>query len=128
MERATVIQPQPSVSSAGWGIILILGAATALALWFVITFAFPYLTLDQQRFGPYWPRRGWLVLHIAGGMAALLMGPAQFWLGLTGRRMGLHRRLGVGYMLGVAPPALSRRFTWRSIPTSVGSLAWGLWA
>jgi Predicted membrane protein (DUF2306) len=67
-----------------------------------MTFAFPYLTLDQQRFGPYWPRRSWLLLHITGGMVALLIGPAQLWLGLTRQRMRLHRPLGTGYMTSVA--------------------------
>jgi hypothetical protein len=67
MDRAPVIDPRASGHSAGWGSLLVLGAATVLALWFLMTFAFPYLTLDQQRFGPYWPRRGWLLLHITGG-------------------------------------------------------------
>ena len=57
--------------------------------------------LDQQRFGAYWPRRGWLLLHIASGMVALLDGPAQLWLGLTHQRLRLHRRLGASYMTSV---------------------------
>jgi hypothetical protein len=69
--------------------------------------AFPYLTLDQQWFGPYWPRRGWLLPHIAGGMVALLVGPVQLWLGLTRQRLGLHRCLGVGYMISVGISSLA---------------------
>jgi hypothetical protein len=87
LDQATVIDSRPSVCRASWGTILVLGAVTVLALWFLMPFAFPYLTLDQQRFGPYWPRRSWLLLHITGGMVALLIGPAQLWLGLTRQRM-----------------------------------------
>jgi hypothetical protein len=35
-------------------------------------------------------------------MVALLVGPAQLWLGLTRRIVRLHRGLGVGYTAGVA--------------------------
>jgi uncharacterized membrane protein len=107
MDQATVIDPPPSVRRASLGSILVLGAATILALWFLITFALPYLTLDPQRFGPYWPRRSWLLLHITSGMVALLVGPAQLWLGLTRQHLRLHRRLGTGYMASVAISAMA---------------------
>jgi uncharacterized membrane protein len=82
---------------------MVLPAAAALtAVGFVLIAAVPYFTLDQQRFGPYWPRRGWLLLHIAGGMVALLTGPGQVWLGLNGRGTAWHRRLGMAYVASVA--------------------------
>jgi len=41
-------------------------------------------------------------MHIVGGMIALLTGPVQLWLGLADRGMAWHRRMGIGYMTGVA--------------------------
>ena len=107
MDQATAIEPRPSVRRASLGSILVLGAATVVALWFLMTFALPYLTLDPQRFGPYWPRRSWLLLYITSAMVALLVGPAQLWLGLTRQRLRLHRRLGTGYMASVVISAMA---------------------
>ena len=75
---------------------------TALAaVVFVAGAAVPYFL--SSSFGPpeYAPRRGWLLLHIVGGMIALLTGPVQLWLGLADRGMAWHRRMGIGYMTGV---------------------------
>ena len=75
---------------------------TALAaVVFVAGAAVPYFL--SSSFGPpeYAPRRGWLLMHIVGGMIALLTGPAQLWLGLADRGMAWHRRMGIGYMTGV---------------------------
>jgi hypothetical protein len=76
-------------------------APTAVALWFLDSFAFRYFTVDRDRFGIYWPRHEWLYVHIVAGMLALLLGPLQFWLGLNRREMILHRVLGVAYILSV---------------------------
>jgi predicted membrane protein DUF2306 len=73
----------------------------AIALWFLDSYAFQYLTLDRNRFGIYWERREWLFVHIIAGMLALLLGPIQFWLGLYRREKLLHRILGGGYVLAV---------------------------
>jgi hypothetical protein len=73
----------------------------AIALWFLDSYAFQYLTLDRDRFGIYWERREWLLVHIIAGMLALLLGPIQFWLGLYRREKLLHRILGGGYVLAV---------------------------
>jgi hypothetical protein len=87
------------------------------ALAFVVLAALPYLsllgsedtarqTLDEVNFGLYWPRRGWLLLHIAGGMIAVLTGPVQLWLGVSDRRMELHRKLGLYYIGGMTAGAI----------------------
>jgi hypothetical protein len=80
----------------------VLLSLTALAAaWFVAGAAVPYFL--SSSFGPpeYAPRRGWLLMHIVGGMIALLTGPVQLWLGLADRGMAWHRRMGIGYMTGV---------------------------
>ena len=83
---------------AGRGSMVMMGFALLIAVAFLIGFAFPYLTLNQQRFGPFWPRRGWLLLHIVPGMVALLVAPVQLWLGVSRRMIPVHRRLGYVYM------------------------------
>ena len=87
-----------AVRMTSWGTALLLGLAFVGATTFIVGFALPYFGLDQQSFGPYWPRRGWLLLHIGGGIVALTLGPFILWLGLSRRRMSLHRALGVTYM------------------------------
>jgi uncharacterized membrane protein len=72
-----------------------------VAIGFVGFFALRYFTLNREVFGFYWPRRNWLLLHIIGGIVALLTGPGQLWLGLNRRRLGLHRTLGLVYMTSI---------------------------
>jgi hypothetical protein len=101
MEAVTVKEGVRSRRSARWPTAL-LGGAMAVAVGFVALFALRYFTLDQEVFQFYWPRRGWLLLHIAGGIVALLTGPGQLWLGLNRKQLQLHRRLGMAYMASVA--------------------------
>jgi len=93
--------PVPAARSRR-GTIALLSLAALAAVGFVGGFAVPYFL--SSSYGPpqYAPRRGWLLLHIAGGMIALLTGPVQLWLGLSDRGMAWHRRMGIGYMTGVA--------------------------
>jgi hypothetical protein len=50
----------------------------------------------------YWTDRAWLLLHITGGMTALLTGPWQFWTGFRTRYARLHRWTGRLFLGGVA--------------------------
>ena len=74
---------------------------TVAALWFLNSYAFEYFSVDHDRYGIYWPRREWLLVHIIAGGLALLLGPLQLWLGLNRREVLLHRILGGAYVLGV---------------------------
>jgi len=74
-----------------------------LAVGFVIKYVlFYYRHYDAASFDVYWPRRGWLFLHINGGTLALLMGPWQFWTGLRQRHLRIHRWTGRLFLLGVS--------------------------
>jgi uncharacterized membrane protein len=82
--------------------MIILSGAAVLAGWFIVCSAWPYFDVSPDQYGPYfWPRRWWLVLHIASGVIALTLGLVQLWLGLTNRVTGLHRALGKLYVLVV---------------------------
>ncbi len=94
----TTLDTQRPAQGRRWGLIALLAGATLVGLVFILGIALPYFALNQQHFGSFWPRRGWLLLHIGGGMVALMIGPFQLWMGLTGRRMPLHRVLGKVYM------------------------------
>ena len=73
-----------------------------LAVLFVLKYVLFYFRhYDPVSFDPYWPRRGWLFLHINAGALALLTGPFQFWTGLRQRNLTFHRWMGRLYLLGV---------------------------
>jgi hypothetical protein len=87
--------------SARWGTIALLSLAGLVAVVFFGVAALPYYL--SSAYGPpvYAPRRGWLLLHIAGGAIALLSGPVQLWLGVSDRGIAWHRRMGLVYIAGV---------------------------
>lgn len=98
--------PRPVVRSRRvTTVVLVLTALAAVV--FAAGAAMPYFL--SSSYGPpeYAPRRGWLLLHIVGGMIALLTGPVQLWLGLADRGMAWHRRMGIGYMTGVGIGSLA---------------------
>ena len=86
----------------------VLGLAVAGALVFIGGAAVPYfLRMDEGQFRQYWPMRGWLLVHIAMGMVAILTGPVQLWLGLSDRYPALHKNLGFIYMAAVTVGAVA---------------------
>jgi hypothetical protein len=92
-----------SVRARSAATILAWAGILSLAVGFVIKYVlFYYRHYDATSFDVYWPRRGWLFLHINGGALALLMGPWQFWTGLRQRNLAIHRWTGRLFLLGVA--------------------------
>lgn len=83
-------------------LIAVLAVLTAALLWFVGR-KLHYLTdYSLQSYSDYfWPRRGGLLLHLAGGALAITTGLVQIWLGLTGRTGPLHRSLGRIYVTAI---------------------------
>jgi Predicted membrane protein (DUF2306) len=96
----------------GVGTKVLIGVAALAALVFILGAAWPYRALlgseDSARQAlegyqfSYWPRRGWLLVHIAGGLIALVTGPVQLWLGSHDVKMDIHRKLGIIYIAGMA--------------------------
>src|SRR6267154_1640399 len=96
----------------GIGSKALISFAAIAAVTFVVVAALPYRalfgsadaakqTLQDFQFA-YYPKRVWLLTHIAGALIALLTGPVQLWLGLHNVKMELHRKLGLVYILGMA--------------------------
>ena len=85
-----------TASALAWGGIVFL--AIAFVAKYVL---FYYRHYDAASFDPYWPRRGWLFLHINGGALALLTGPFQFSSRIRQRNLALHRWTGRIFLFGV---------------------------
>jgi uncharacterized membrane protein len=100
--NVTAVRDVGRASRPGMGVNAALTFSALASLFFVAVAALPYFTLNQATFGPYWPRRGWLLLHVVTGIIALLSGPVQLWLGLADRVEGLHRSLGKVYLAAIA--------------------------
>lgn len=102
MSTSIALDSISTVKQPRRGLLAALCVVGILGLVFVAVAALPYfVNFGEDQFKYYWPRRWWLMLHITTGVVALLTGPVQLWLGLTERRMHLHRRLGIAYMASV---------------------------
>jgi hypothetical protein len=102
--RAASLEPRTHASVFVWraagfligALLVVVGAR------FLITDAIPFITdISPGKFGRFWPRRGWLLTHIAGSGLALLIGPFQFWSGLRRHSVPAHRWTGRLYVVGV---------------------------
>ncbi|HXH82751.1 MAG TPA: DUF2306 domain-containing protein [Candidatus Tectomicrobia bacterium] len=104
---AAASKPGTSPRPVPWRLTITLALVAVVAAGFLVAFAVPYVVPDAARAAFYASRRGWLLLHIAAGAAALLAGPVQLWLGLAGRHLALHRQLGRAYASSVAVGAVA---------------------
>ena len=102
--RAVAMEPLNHRSLFVWRAAGFLVAALLVVLGahFLITDAIPFITdISPGKFGRFWPRRAWLLTHIAGSGLALVVGPFQFWSGLRRRSIRIHRWTGRLYVVGV---------------------------
>src|SRR5690349_2321988 len=120
--------------------LLGLAAILVIAIFFVRRYVFRYyLHYNQAAFTDpnlgepnFWALRGWLLMHMTGGMVALLTGPWQFWTGFRVRYARLHRWTGRVFLGGVAVGlvgafhmAVHTSFGWAFGFASLGlALAW----
>lgn len=80
---------------------IVWGLGLTVALYYVYENALPHFSLDQEFYQHHWSHAGWLLLHITGGILALLFGPFQFWSGLRRSYMRVHRWTGRIYLCSV---------------------------
>jgi len=100
-----------SARAPGIGSKALITLAAIAAVMFIVVAALPYRALlgspDAAKSAlqdfqfSYYPKRAWLLTHIAGALIALLAGPVQLWLGLHNIKMATHRKLGLLYILGM---------------------------
>jgi uncharacterized membrane protein len=107
MDASRVAGLAPPRPAGSWLRLITIWVAALMAIGFFVDTALPYLLLNQQAIARYAPRRGWLLVHVASGAVALLIGPLQLWLGASRRAMWLHRWLGLTYVISVGVGAIA---------------------
>jgi uncharacterized membrane protein len=102
LSRSPGIRPRLTWTRSLW--LVPLGLLAFEALRFLVRDPLHYIVRPTpESFGPhYWPHRMPLVLHIVGGVTALVTGPFQLWTGLRSRALRVHRITGYAYIAGVA--------------------------
>jgi len=98
--------------------------AALLALYFAYEQVLPYFVWSEQAYGYYWQFRLPLLMHILGGLVALLTGVFQLWSGLNRRAMSTHPLTGRLYAAAVAIGAAGG--IWLSINSAAFGFAWGV--
>ena len=92
-------------TNAGTGRRIAKGVAWAalllLALYYVRHSVIPYLELRPEIYDYLWPKRGWLWLHLSGGVLTLLLGWLQFIGRLRKAYPRFHRWTGRVYLIGL---------------------------
>jgi len=98
--------------------------AALLALYFAYEQVLPYFVWSEESYGYYWQFRLPLLMHVVGGLVALLSGVFQLWSGLNRRAMRTHPVTGRVYATGVVVGAAGG--FWLSITSAVLGFAWGV--
>ena len=81
---------------SGWAIVW------TLALYYIYTNALRYFNPSYEIYTPdFKPYAPFIVIHVAGGMTALLIGPLQFFTSLRNNYPRLHRRIGRIYLTSI---------------------------
>jgi uncharacterized membrane protein len=91
-----------------------------LGVRFLRSNALPYFSWEPEVFKSMWGRRVLVVSHIAAGMIALLLGPAQFWPAWRARTLTFHRWAGRIYVLAVGFSGLSALYLARFVAPEEG--------
>lgn len=88
-------------------LILTLAVVFAVAVYYVGQHALRYLYLDQAYYQHHWSHAIWLIIHISGGIVALILGPFQFLSGLRGSYVRIHRMIGRLYIGSIGVSAMA---------------------
>lgn len=80
------------------GLWLLLGIAS---IEFLLAAYGKYRHLDSAAYGMFMTRRGWLWMHLAGGLTTVLLGPVQFLTQWRRRHPRLHRVTGRIHLFGM---------------------------
>ena len=134
MEHAQVLTVQKKpVNVARWVMWIL---ATGLMIFFIFAVVLPYFGFTEEALGRFYNVKWWLVGHIIGGLAALLLGPFQFIGSFRRKFLKFHKRSGRIYVGGIAlaiacslvlafTSALAMHWTW-TVSLLFLALAWGI--
>ena len=102
----------------------LLAIAALLAVYFIYEQVLPYFVWTEESYGYYWQFRLPVLMHVLGGLVALLTGLFQLWSGLNRRAMSTHPLTGRLYATAVAVGSAGG--IWLSINSAVFGFAWGV--
>jgi hypothetical protein len=105
MDVSTALPQRVSSSTSGAtraGLIGVWALVVGVSLYYVVRNAIPYLSGAEPLAARHGDHGAWLVLHIVGGIAALLAGPLQFSATVRRRYLAVHRWTGRLYLASVA--------------------------
>ena len=84
------------LSYTGWTIVWL------LAFYFIYTNALRYFNINHEVYNPgFKPYAPYIMLHVAGGTIALVIGPLQFFNSIRRKYTSFHRTVGKTYLLCV---------------------------
>lgn len=75
--------------------------ALAAGAYFVLSNVPEYFIWSEETYGYYWPRAGYLLPHVLGGLVAIVIGPFQFWSRIRNTYPKVHRISGRIYLISV---------------------------
>jgi len=102
------------------GLILV-GAAV---LFFVLTDVVKYFLWSEETYGYYWQFRLPLLLHVVGGLVALVTGVFQLWSGIFVKGMPIHPWTGRLYVVGITAGAIGGFIL--AVSSGVYGIAWSV--
>ena len=106
---------------------MVVALAALVAGRFLVHYALPYYKFDPKFYDYFWPHRFRLLLHISGGIVALVCGTLQLWTGLRRKAMVFHRWTGRVYVGAVAVGASGAfLMTYYTTPRAFGVALMGL--
>lgn len=103
------LSPAPRTTANFAPKLIATGVVLAVVAFFLARYVFRYyLHYNPAAFtdpirgaANYWVMRGWLLMHMTGGMLAIVTGPFQFWTGFRTRYARVHRFMGYCFLTGV---------------------------
>lgn len=93
-------------------------------VFFVLTDVLKYFFWSEDTYGYYWQFRVPLLLHVVGGLAALLSGLFQLWSGAFRQSMRVHPWTGRVYVGAIALGAIGALIL--SVTSAVYGFAWSI--
>jgi hypothetical protein len=88
--------------------IVLWWVALTIGVYFVARYVPPYLVWSEVSYGPYfWPRAGYLLPHLVGGLVAIVIGPLQLWPRIRNRYPRFHRISGRVYLGAIVVGSLA---------------------
>jgi len=86
----------------GWAIVIVASA------YFIVNNALHYFAFNKTEYNDFWPIHApWLLVHVVGGLTALVLGPFQFIPAIRKNYPKTHRTMGKIYLCAMVVAAVA---------------------